>query len=163
MRRFRPPPTNLCAMDLRDVLLTLHILVAILTIGWLEMQSMLLPRAIRAGNAGAVRFAAGAGEKLGPIAILVFLLGLALVIRGGEDGSDFNDQWVSMSMLLFIVALVNGAVFIGRAEKRAAEKLEAGQQAPEEASRIAMLGGINNLILLVIVFLMVAKPGAGVG
>lgn len=150
-------------MTLRNVLLTLHILVAILTIGWLAMQSMLVPRAIRSGNAGAVRFSVGASEKLGPAAGLVFVLGLWLVFRGGEDGADFNDQWVSMSMLLFIVAIVNGSVFIGRAEKRAAEKLEAGQQATEEAGRIAMLGGINNVILLAIVYLMVAKPGAGIG
>ncbi len=145
-----------------NVLLTLHILVAILTIGWLAMQSMLLPRVIRSGNAGAVRFSVSASEKIGPMAALVFVLGLALVFRGGEDGSDFNDQWVSVSMLLFIVAIVNGSVFIARTEKRAAEKLESGQQATEEAGRIAMLGGINNVLLLVIVYLMVARPGAGI-
>ena len=150
-------------MTLRNVLLTLHILVAILTIGWLAMQSMLLPRAIRAGNAGAVRFAHEAGAKLGPLSATVFLLGIWLVLRGGEDGADFNDQWISMSMLLFLVAIVNGSVPIARAEKSAAEKLAAGQPAADEAKRIAMLGGINNLILLVIVWLMVAKPGAGIG
>lgn len=144
---------------MRNVLLTAHILVAIVTIGWLAMQAMLMPRAIRSGNAGAVRFGAGAAEKIGPLAILVFLIGLALVMRVKGDGADFDDQWISISMTLFIIALVNGAVFIGRAEKRAAEKLEAGQQAPEEASRVAMLGGINMLLLITIVWLMVDKPG----
>ena len=148
-------------MDLRDVLLTFHILFAIVVIGWLAMTSMLLPRAIRDGNAGAVRFAAKAGEKLGPVAVVVFLLGLWLVLRQKNDYAEFDHAWVSISMLLFIVAIVNGAVFIGGQEKRAADKLEAGQPAPEEASRIAMLGGINNLVLLAIVYLMVAKPGIG--
>ena len=148
-------------MTLRDVLLTLHILVAMLTIGWLSAQSMLVPRAIRAGNAGAVRFAVGASEKLGPLAGLVLVLGIWLVLRQDDDYAEFSHAWVSWSMLLFVVALVNGAVLIGGAEKRAALKLEAGQLAPEEASRIALLGGVNNVILLVIVYLMVAKPGIG--
>lgn len=148
-------------MDLREVLLTLHILFAIVVIGWLAMTSMLLPRAIRDGNAGAVRFASAAGEKLGPATIVVFLLGIWLVLRRKDDYAEFEHLWISLSMLLFIVAVVIGSVFIGKAEKRALAKLETGGAAPEEAARIAMLGGINNLILLAIVFLMVAKPGVG--
>jgi uncharacterized membrane protein len=139
------------------VLLAAHILVAILTIGWLAMQAMLMPRAIRSGNAGAVRFGASAAEKIGPLAGLVFLLGLWLV---ATTPWSVKDAWVGASMLLFILAITNGAVLIGGAEKRAAEKLEAGQPAPDEAKRVAMLGGVNVLFLMTIVYLMVAKPGA---
>lgn len=146
-------------MMTRNVLLTAHILFAIVVIGWLAMQSMLMPGAIRRGNAGAVRFGASAGEKLGPVAIVVFLLGVALVLRDKDDYAEFEHTWVNLSMTLFIVALVNGAVLIGRAEKSAAEKLEAGQPAPDEAKRVSMLGGINMLLLTVITYLMVAKPG----
>lgn len=146
-------------MTTRNLLLTAHILVAIVTIGWLAMQAMLMPRAIRSGNAGAVRFGSGAAEKIGPIAGLVFLLGLALVFRQKGDGADFDDQWVSWSMTLFIVAIVIGAVFIGKAERRAIAKLEAGEDASAEASRIGMLGGVNMLLLISITYLMVAKPG----
>jgi hypothetical protein len=146
-------------MTLRNVLLTAHILFAILTIGWLMTQAMVMPGAIRRGNAGAVRFGVQVAEKLGPAAGVVFLLGIWLVLRNGDDGIEFSDSWVGVSMLLFIVALVNGAVFIGRAEKTAAEKLEAGLDAPEEAKRVSMLGGINAVLLITIVYLMVAKPG----
>ena len=148
-------------MDLRELLLTLHILFAIVVVGWLAMTGMLLPRAIREGNAGAVRFAHAAGAKLGPASIVVFLIGIWLVLRQKDDHAEFEHTWVSISMLLFIVAVVIGSVFIGKAEKSALAKLDGGQPATAEASRIAMLGGINNLILLVIVFLMVAKPGIG--
>lgn len=146
-------------MTTRNLLLTAHILVAIVTIGWLAMQSMLMPRAIRDGNAGAVRFGSRAAEKLGPIAGLVFLLGLALVLRQKDDHAEFSHTWVSISMLLFIVAIVIGSVFIGRAERGALAKLEAGQDARDEAGRVAMLGGINMVLLVVITYLMVAKPG----
>ncbi|HWL38207.1 MAG TPA: hypothetical protein VNQ77_18615 [Frankiaceae bacterium] len=144
---------------MRDVLLAAHILVAIVTIGWLAMQSMLVPRAIRDGNAPVVRFANAAAEKIGPLSGLVFLLGLVLVLRRKDDYAEFSHTWVSVSMLLFIVAIVLGAVFINRAEKAALAKIEAGQSAAAEASRVAMLGGINMLLLITIVWLMVDKPG----
>lgn len=148
-------------MTLRNVLLTAHILVAILTIGWLAMQSMIVPGMIRRGpsSAGYVRASAGVAKKLGPASGLVFLIGIWLVLRDDEDLHDMGDTWVSISMLLFIVAAVVGAVFIGRAEERAAAKLEAGQTALDEARTISMLGGISTLILVVITYLMVAKPG----
>ncbi|HEV2889270.1 MAG TPA: DUF2269 family protein [Frankiaceae bacterium] len=146
-------------MTLRNVLLTAHILVALVTIGWLAAQSMLIPRAIRTGNAAAVRFSIAAAEKLGPTAITVFLLGVWLVVRQKDDYAEFRYTWVSASMTLFILALLNGSVLIARAERAAAAKLEAGQDARAEASRVAMLGGINMLMLIAIVYLMVAKPG----
>lgn len=148
-------------MTLRNVLLTLHIFVAIITIGWLAMQSMIVPGMIRRGPSSAAFVRAGAmmARKIGPASSLVFLLGIWLVLRDGDDGIEFSDGWVGAAMALFIVATVIGAVFIGRAEERAAEKLEAGQPALEEARTISILGGISTLILLTIVYLMVKKPG----
>jgi uncharacterized membrane protein len=146
-------------MNARNVLVTLHILFAILTIGWLATQALLMPGAIQRGEAAFVRVGAKAAEKFGPLAGVVFLLGLALVLRKKGDGADFDKTWVSVAMLLFIVAIVNGAVFIGGAERRAAAKLAAGTPAPEEATRVRLLGSVNVVLLATIVWLMVAKPG----
>lgn len=146
--------------NLRNVLLTLHILFALLTIGWLAMHAMLLPRAIRGGNAAVLRFTESVASKLGPAAIVVFLLGIWLVVRQANDGADFDSTWVGLAMFLFVVALVNGAVFIAKTERAAIAKIEAGQPTTAEAKRAAMLGGINGLIVVVILWLMVAKPGA---
>ena len=146
-------------MNARNVLLTLHILTAILTIGWLAMQAMLMPGAIRRGETAFVRVGAKAAEKVGPVAALVFLLGLALVLRQKDDYAEFSHTWVSVSMLLFVVAIVNGSVFVGGAEKRAAAKLEAGEDAAAEAGRIRLLSSLNVVLLVTILYLMVAKPG----
>lgn len=143
----------------QKILLTLHILFAIITIGWLATQALLMPGAIRRGETAWVRVSAKAAEKFGPLASLVFFLGIALVLRQKDDYAEFKHTWVSMAMLLFIVAIVNGAVFIGGAEKRAAAKLAAGTPAPEEASRVRLLGSLNVVLLTTIVWLMVAKPG----
>ena len=143
---------------MRNILLTLHILLAILVIGWLAMQSMVVPGMIRRGNAGYVRGAATVAKKVGPMSGLVFLVGIALVLRN-RTAFSFGDTWISLSMLFFIVTAVLGAVFIGRAEERAADKLEAGETAVDEARTISILGGISSLLLVTIVYLMVAKPG----
>jgi hypothetical protein len=70
---------------LRNVLLTAHILVAIFTIGWLIMDAIVLPGAIRSGQAGADRFAGSVAKKVGPASSLVLLLGIWLVLRDGDD------------------------------------------------------------------------------
>jgi uncharacterized membrane protein len=141
------------------LLLALHILFAILLVGWLATQTMIVPGAIRGGpeNAGFVRAAGNYAKKIGPASGVVFLLGVALVINS-DDAYSFGDMWVGLAMLLFVVTAVIGAKFIGGAEQRAAAKLEAGESALDEAKTIAMLGGISTLLLVVIVWLMVAKP-----
>jgi uncharacterized membrane protein len=146
-------------MTFRYVLMTAHVFVAIVSIGWLAMNSMIVPGAIRKGQAGFVAYAAGMSKKIGPTSTIVFLLGIWLVLRDKKDGIDFSDGWVSAAMVLFIITAVIGAVFIGRAEHAAAEKLAAGENADAEARTIAILGGISTLLLLAIVYLMVRKPG----
>ncbi|MDQ1713590.1 MAG: putative integral rane protein [Frankiaceae bacterium] len=143
---------------LRNVLLALHVLTAILLIGWLATQTMVVPGAIRGGpeNAGFVRTASGYAKKIGPASVVVFLLGIWLVAQ--SKAYAFKDRWVGIAMVLFVVTAVIGGKFIGDAEQRAAAKLESGQPALEEARTIAMLGGISTLLLVVIVWLMVAKP-----
>lgn len=146
--------------NLRNVLLTLHILAAIVTIGWLATQSMIAPGIIRRGpaNAAWVRASANFSKKFGPMSSLVFLLGIWLVLR--SDGVyKFSQTWLSIAVVGFIAATVIGAVFIGKAEHIAATKLEAGETAEDEARKISILGGITMVILVVIVYCMVAKPG----
>lgn len=147
-------------LNLRNVLLTAHILAAIVTIGWLAMQSMVTPGLIRGGpkNAAAVRASANIAKKAGPLSGLVFVLGIWLVLRQSDDGADFDAMWVSLSMLIFIVTAVLGGAVGGKAELRAADKLEAGQTALDEARTLSIVGAVNMLLLVVIVWLMVAKP-----
>ncbi len=145
-------------MTFDEVLLTLHILAAILLIGWLAMQAMILPALIRRGPSAveALRFSATNSKKIGPLSSLVFVLGFVLVIR--RDGIGFSDSWVSAAMALFIAAALIGMLGMGPTELKALQKFEQGQPAPEEAKRLSMLGGINALILVVITYLMVVKP-----
>ena len=142
---------------MHQVLLTAHILAAIVTIGWLNVTALLAPSVIRRGDLPVLGVMGMWAKKIGPVGSVVFLLGLWLV---GEGGATFSDGWVSASMLLFILATVNGSVLIGGAMRAAGAKIAAGQPATAEAGRVTLLGAVNALILVAITYLMVAKPGA---
>lgn len=138
------------------VLLTAHILAALLTVGWLLTDALLLPPVIRSGNLPVLQWAGGHAGKIGPASSVVFLLGLWLVAY--NKGIGFGDKWVGMAMTLFILATVNGAVFIGGTARKAGMKIAQGQPATAEANRVTLLGLLNLVFLILIVYLMVAKP-----
>jgi uncharacterized membrane protein len=142
----------------RNVLLFLHIAAAIILLGSLIFMDMVTPGLVRGGrdNLPILRKFLQLGRVFGPSASIVFLVGIALVIRGEFQ---WGDLWISASMLLFIVAAVLGAVPHAKTLETAISKLNDGHPADAEASRLSMLGGVNILIVLVIVYLMVAKPG----
>lgn len=148
-------------MLLRNVLLTAHILVAMMTIGWLALQGLVVPGLIRKGpaNAAYVRTSSDIAAKVGPSSALVFALGIWLVLRDGDDPYDFSEPWISASMAIFVVTAVIGAVLIGRTEERAATRLEAGEDAAEEAGKLALWSAVDLVLFVVVLWLMVAKPG----
>lgn len=145
-------------MEFRDILLFLHISTAIIIIGGLVFMDMLVPGLVRGGreNLPVLRKLAGMGRVFGPSSAIVFLLGVGLLLK--NDWS-FGKPWVSASMTLFIIAAVIGSVPSQRTLMAAIGKIDEGHPADAEASRLGMLGGINILILLTIVYLMVDKPG----
>ena len=140
----------------RNVLLWLHILVAMVTMGPLIMFDVAAPMAIKSGNAAATRFIAGLAKKLGPATMLIAIFGLALV---GEGGYRLKDRWIIAALVIYVVMVVVGAGFMGRALEAAAERLEAGQDAGPQLAKLKMLVPVNIVLFLVIVWLMVAKPG----
>lgn len=100
-----------------------------------------------------------------PGALLLLIAGTALV---HEVGYDFGALWISAAYALWLVAVFLGAGVLGRHAKRmrrAAEaEIEQGVEVSVEAARIArspigpIFGNVLNLILLVFLYLMVAKP-----
>lgn len=148
-------------MTTRNILLALHIAAAVLILGGLTFMDMIVPGLVRGGrdNLPALRKLAGLARVFGPSAAIIFILGLILAIADpAKLGYEVSDSWLTVSMVLFVVAAVIGAVPIGRALESAIQKIDEGHPADAEASRLGMLGGINILILLTIVYLMVAKP-----
>ena len=143
---------------MRDFLLFLHIASAILIIGGLAFMDMIVPGLVRGGseNLPVLRRLHQTARVFGPSSIIVFLLGIALAIRGDFE---MGKPWLSISMLLFIIAAVLGGAVGGKTLGQAITEIESGQSADALAGRLSMVGGIDILILLTVVYLMVAKPG----
>jgi uncharacterized membrane protein len=146
----------------RNFLLWLHIASAILIIGGLTFMSMMLPGLVREGvtNVPVLRRLHQFSKVFGASAAVVLVLGLLLVFAGRNSFHyNFDQIWLGLSLLLFIVFGVIASVPAAKSTEAALAKLESGQSADDEAKRLSMLGGINILILLAILWLMVAKPG----
>lgn len=138
--------------------LFLHIAAAILTIGPVVVAMMAFARQVAAGDVGVLRFLNRVTRLYGAASVVVFLLGLWLVTL--DDDSSFRDFWVSSSMTLYVVAI--GLLFglVERDQRRAIERIDAGEPASIRGRRIAGVGGAVSLIWLVIVLLMVWQPGS---
>lgn len=141
------------------VLLALHILAAVFLIGPLTFATSVTPRVIRQGPEGlsALRLLARTTRIYAIGSIVVFLLGLTLVRH--QYGYSFNQFWVSASMTLFVVALGLILAVVERDQRRAITALSAGEPAAVAAGRIAAASGAAALMWLVIIVLMVYRPG----
>ena len=96
-----------------------------------------------------------------PVSILTFAAGVVLT----ASRWSFSQAWISLAMLLWLVSLLLGALYIGPRSQKVAEMFEAeGATSPAAraaSARLTMMARIDVVIFLVIVGLMVWKPGTG--
>lgn len=148
---------------LYDVLLFVHIVAASVWVGGGIMLSFISSRIQRTGDPSfRARFAKAAGV-VGPVtgisAALVLAGGIWMVVE--SDVIEFSQTWVWLGLALFGLSVVVGASYFGPASARIERALEGGEV--EEADRLArqfnLVSYLDLLVLLVIVGLMVFKPG----
>lgn len=139
--------------------LWLHVLTAIIAIGPLVAVTSAAPRAIDAGSVEVLRWMTRTTRVYTIASIVVFLLGLALVPLG-DHGYGFGQFWISSSMTLYIVAVALLAALVQRDLGKAVAHLAAGEPADMQRGRVLGVGIAVNIIWLVIVLLMVYRPGA---
>ncbi len=159
------------------LVLVLHILSAIIGFGAVFLNGMYAAQAkARKGDeALAVAESNWLVSKIGEWFIYaVFVFGVLLVLLADSNTIEFGDAWISLSMGLFIVALglSHGLLRpnmrrVLTAMRELAEGAPAGSTGPppqlavlEERGRIAgVTGTVLNILLVVILFLMVWRPG----
>ena len=161
------------------LVLTLHILAVIIGLGTVFLNAIYGAQAkSRRGPDGLA--IAQANLKVTEIAQYVIytipIFGIALVFMSKTDGIEifkFSQTWVWLSLVLYIVALGLSHGLLLPAVKRMqvlmAEVIAGGPPAggpPPQAAemeqlgkRIAPVGAVLNLLVIVIVGLMVFKPG----
>jgi uncharacterized membrane protein len=151
-----------------QVLLFIHIVSAIIWVGGAFFAQLLAIRVNASTDPDELpRFGRNV-EFLGmrvflPASIVLFIAGALMVAQQWS----FGQLWVSISMGLWILSAVAGALYIGPRTKKVAELFEAEGPSSTAAralmDRIFLVSRLELVSFAVIVALMVFKPGAGAG
>jgi len=169
------------------LVLWLHIAFAIFTIGPVALAISSTPRYIRHRNIPVLRYLSRITAIFTAASLLVLVFGIVL----GNIVHAFSRPWLTVSMTLFVVAIVLLVLIVRDQRKaiRALAELTSGDRAGSDAEReegvessqhgddgtgqqaagaahsasvergrIAALGGVVNLLWLVILVLMVWRP-----
>jgi hypothetical protein len=145
-RYLAPQAANVVGME--DVLLIGHILAAILCLGTVTVAMALFPKlAAQPGQAPAARVLHRITRVYGVLALIVPGLGFGLAFRDDLMG----EPWVGISMALTLV----GAALVWRVVTDQAQALVTSNP----SRRLAITGGLFSLTWVVILILMVVKPG----
>jgi hypothetical protein len=152
-------------MELRDILLVLHIAGAGTWLGANVVQAVVPPLAAKQNPqaaAGWYRVAGALSSRLYmPVSILILATGIWMVLIS-DDAYSFGSVFVTIGFAAIVVGALLGIFVFGPGSQRAAEALESGDsQAIRAASgRIAGFGLLDTLIILFTITVMVIKLGA---
>jgi uncharacterized membrane protein len=149
---------------LYNTLKFVHIVLAIIAVGYVMTFGLILSRAAKVDRDGReLKYALTTVRFMNRIAnvcfVLLVLVGVGLVQVGGLSWAAI---WIHGSAALFLITFGIGIFVLGPIGKRRLAILESrGPSDPEFiklSKRTAVLGGIAGLITLTIIWLMVAKP-----
>ncbi|GAA5195215.1 hypothetical protein GCM10023322_61460 [Rugosimonospora acidiphila] len=169
------------------LIVTLHVLAAVLLIGPFTLAAFLGYRAIRRHDADNTRWAGRILARFGLGSLLVALLGVGAL--SSSDRYTFRTPWVIISLTLYVITMGLATGYTVPAIRRAASMIEQSvperlsapgtgepNKSEEEASplppaelatkqrldavagRIAGSGGLVLLLIVVITILMVTRP-----
>ena len=143
------------------VLLALHIVFAIFVIGPLAHAAKTAGRGVRKGDGKAIAEAARLLRIYSVVSVVVVLLGFGLmsVKRHGHTVAEFGDTWIWLSLVLWLAAVgVVHAVLVPMLNRITAS-VQNEDSVVGQTLRVALVGGIVGTLFIVIVFLMVYRPG----
>jgi uncharacterized membrane protein len=149
------------------ILLLIHVAGAIVGFGPTFTFAILGPMSAKAGPQGGMALleAMEAIEKrlILPVAIVVQpLSGLALIFLSGYNVNFFSHYWLWIGIALYAIAFYLAVIGQNKRLARMIEIAKAGPPTPEfaaTAKTLARTGPVITLILVVIIILMVTKPG----
>ena len=163
------------------LMLLLHLLTAIFAIGPLAHAVTTASRGLRHADPAALRASSRTAKVYAAASVLVVIFGMGLMSqkRRGEELGSIGEIWIWLSLVLWAIGVAITVLVVTPSLDKAAD---AGSDAsrsssPEERSgggrietsatavssytgRVAASGGVVALIFVVIVVLMVYRPGS---
>ncbi|MEU6813730.1 hypothetical protein [Streptomyces sp. NPDC046860] len=146
------------------LLLSVHVLAALLAIGPVAVAASMFPRSLRQAHDAPDDQGALAGLGLlhrvcriyAVVGVTVPVFGLATARNLGVLGSG----WLITSIVLTAAAAAVLGLLILPAQEAA---LEAAPDTADSAARLAMLTGVFNLLWATVTVLMIVRPGSTTG
>ena len=151
-------------MELRDILLVLHIAGAGTWLGANIVQAVAPSMAARQSPQSAAGWYRVAGELTTrlymPASILILVTGIWMVIENEAYG--FGSLFVTIGFGMIIIGALFGIFVFAPGSERAARAIESGDKVAVKASaaRIAAFGTADTLLLLFTITAMVLRFGA---
>jgi uncharacterized membrane protein len=151
-------------MTLYEVWLFLHIAAAIVWIGGATMAQVFGILAQRSGDPAR---SAAFGRDLAFVGPRVFLPAALVVLVSGvlltEDGNwEWSEAFIWLGVVGWAIVAVTAFAYVTRAMGRLGARMAAEGPSPEiaaEVRKLVLLARVLIVVLFVIVFLMVVKPG----
>ncbi|MEV0573261.1 MULTISPECIES: hypothetical protein [unclassified Streptomyces] len=150
------------------VLLSLHVLAAILTIGPITVAASMFPRYARQSAGGDARESdGGTAAFLHRLCRGYAVVGIAVPVLGVATGARMGvlaDAWLLTSIALTAAAgaLLITVVLPGQA-RLLGQPAEAAPELRPAAARLSMTTGMFNLLWAAVVVLMIVRPGSTTG
>ncbi|WP_052848615.1 DUF2269 family protein [Streptomyces avicenniae] len=150
-----------------ELLLSVHVLAAILAIGPIAVAASLFPRHARQpGPTGAAALLHRICGGYAVAAVTVPVFGFATALHMGV----LTDAWLLVSIVLTALAAAVLGLLVVPGQRRVMASVEAvaggGAADPGAAAvngRLAMATGLFNLLWAVVVVLMIVRPGSTTG
>jgi uncharacterized membrane protein len=163
--------TEGAVLESYKLLLFLHITAAVMAMGVTFCFPFLQAMAERQGVV-TTRFFLQFGQRLARMVIwpgsgLILLFGIGLIFNEQTGYKDDFPHWLEAAIPLFVILVLSDVLIMRRVVSSALRELEGVPDTAELPAtyaplgkRIQMIGGLQGLGLIVIIFLMVWKPGA---
>ncbi|MEU4893024.1 DUF2269 family protein [Streptomyces sp. NPDC044780] len=151
------------------ILLSLHVLAAIVAIGPVTVAASMFPAAARRAHAAAAEGAADLGtvRLLHRICRVYAKLGLAVPLLGFATAAAMgvlSSGWLTASIALTAAAAGILAAFVLPRQDELIDTLGAHKALERtETSQLAMFTGVFNLLWAVVTILMIVRPGSTAG
>jgi uncharacterized membrane protein len=147
-----------------QLFLFVHVICAVIWVGGAVYAQLLAYRVARSPDPAELPQLARHIESIGtrvflPAALLLFIAGTAMALQRWS----FGQAWIAVSVALWALSAVVGAVYLGPRVKRAAKLFEAegptSQEGRKLIDRLFIVSRLELVWFAVIIALMTFKPG----
>lgn len=152
-------------MSAYSALLFVHIVCAVIWVGGAFALQVLAFLVSRTGDqlelARLMRYFELIGSRVFvPVATLLFIAGVAMTLQAWS----FGRTWIAVSVALWVLSAVAGAIYLGPRAKRVGELFDAEGPSSETGralmNRLFLVSRLELVSFAIIIALMVFKPGS---